>query len=98
MSAILTMAQFKLETRRRFFLVGLLLFALAHVAQHDLLIENVDGFDCEICHIEHFPKVLPVSVIVASFPVILAVSYSYLTVVYKRFESGIGSIRSPPVL
>lgn len=98
MPKLLTVSYFNLEATRRLFLVGLLLFALAHVAQHDLFFANSNDVDCEYCHLEHFPQVLPTPVIILSFPVLLTISDSYLTIVYRRFEFGNGSIRSPPVL
>jgi len=90
-----TMRQISLEATKRLFLVGLLLLALAHVSQHELFVES-DNVDCELCHLEHFPKILPASFSLLSFPVFLTVSNTVIPLVYKRFEYGVGSIRSPP--
>ncbi len=94
----LTTNHFNLEAARRMFLAGLLLFALIHISQHDLSIQNASNFDCEICHIEHFPQVLSAPISILSFPLFLIVSEFYQRVVYRRFEFSVGSIRSPPVL
>jgi len=95
---MLTASYFNLDASRRLFLVGLLLFALAHVTQHDLFFAQSTSIDCEFCHLEHFPQVLPAPVNLLSFPVFFTVSNTYESDVYRRFEYGVGSIRSPPVL